>query len=120
MLVKILPRKNYIFLKIFFRIHFCLTYNQTTEKVIFSFVEDLKSCLTQIVELNENVKESPTALIYGIAGSIPLKSVIDDVTYIYIDSCYSMPINNLDFPTYKKEFPTLEESVEITHIEKNN
>ena len=100
-------------------IHFCVTYNQTSEEVILAFVEDLKSCLTQaqLAPSTEGLEESPTASIYGIAGNIPLKSVIDEVTYIYMDSCYSMPLNTLDFPTYKKEFPTLEESVVITKEE---
>lgn len=83
-------------------------------------MEDLKLCLAEAIQQNDSIEKSPTASIYGIAGNIPLKSVIDDVTFIYMDSCYSMPINTLDFPTYKKEFPTLEESVVITNIKEES
>ncbi|KAI1709344.1 pyridoxal-dependent decarboxylase conserved domain-containing protein [Ditylenchus destructor] len=72
-------------------IHFCLTYNQASDEVITGFVNDLKFVTEEVAKLEDKGKDSHTAAIYGMAAQIPDKSLVDEVAYLYLDSCYAMP-----------------------------
>lgn len=72
-------------------IHFCLTYNQASNDVITAFLNDLKFVTEEVAKLEDKGKDSHTAAIYGMATQIPDKSLIDEVAYLYLDSCYAMP-----------------------------
>ncbi|CAD5228818.1 unnamed protein product [Bursaphelenchus okinawaensis] len=72
-------------------IHFCLTYNQARKEVIDKFLQDLKTICAEVSSRPDKGGKSDTAAIYGVAGSVPDKSLVDDVTYAYLDTCYAAP-----------------------------
>lgn len=47
--------------------------------------------LIQLVFLIFNLIQFFKAGIYGMAAQIPDKTLIDEVAFMYLDSCYSMP-----------------------------
>uniref|UniRef100_A0A915ECX9 sphinganine-1-phosphate aldolase n=1 Tax=Ditylenchus dipsaci TaxID=166011 RepID=A0A915ECX9_9BILA len=72
-------------------IHFCLTYNQASAEVVQAFVQDLRAVAHEVASLENKGGDSATASIYGMAAQIPDKSLVDEVVYLYLDSCYAMP-----------------------------
>lgn len=72
-------------------IHFCLTYNQTADTVILEFLTDLQLACDEVSKLPDKGRSSKTAAIYGMAAKVPDKSIVDEVAYLYLDACYSMP-----------------------------
>ncbi|CEF63252.1 Sphingosine-1-phosphate lyase 1 [Strongyloides ratti] len=72
-------------------IHFCLTYNQASDDVVNSFVSDLKSAVEEVKSDPEKGNKSKSAAIYGMAAQVPDKSLIDEVTSLYLDACVMIP-----------------------------
>lgn len=54
-------------------------------------MDALRETCSEIEKLEDKGKSSKTAAIYGIAGKIPDKTVIEEVAHLYLDACYSMP-----------------------------
>ena len=48
-------------------------------------------CSLQVRALPDVGHESETAAIYGMAGQLPDRSLIDEVTHLYLDACYARP-----------------------------
>uniref|UniRef100_A0A0N5CD33 sphinganine-1-phosphate aldolase n=1 Tax=Strongyloides papillosus TaxID=174720 RepID=A0A0N5CD33_STREA len=72
-------------------IHFCLTYNQASDEVVNSFVSDLKNAVDEVMADPEKGNKSKSAAIYGMAAQVPDKSLINDVTNLYLDTCFMIP-----------------------------
>ncbi|CAD5235310.1 unnamed protein product [Bursaphelenchus xylophilus] len=72
-------------------IHFCLTFNQARKEVIDEFLEDLKTVCAEVQARPDKGGKSDTAAIYGVAGSVPDRSLVDEVAFAYLDTCYAPP-----------------------------
>ncbi|MFH4982832.1 hypothetical protein AB6A40_009541 [Gnathostoma spinigerum] len=72
-------------------VHLCVTANTVTANSAEAFINDLRE--VSEVLLNEPQKKgaSETAAIYGMAASIPDKSVVNEVAFSFLDACYAMP-----------------------------
>uniref|UniRef100_A0A0N4ZSM4 sphinganine-1-phosphate aldolase n=1 Tax=Parastrongyloides trichosuri TaxID=131310 RepID=A0A0N4ZSM4_PARTI len=68
-------------------IHFCLTYNQASDNVVNAFVSDLKEAVEEVNSDPNKGNKSKSAAIYGMAAQVPDKSLINEVTQIYLDAC---------------------------------
>ncbi|KAI6220956.1 Pyridoxal-dependent decarboxylase domain protein [Aphelenchoides fujianensis] len=72
-------------------IHFCLTYNQASKDLIDQFLTDLVIVCEEVRHLPERGGNTETAAIYGMAGTLPDRSLIDEVAHAYLDACYAPP-----------------------------
>eukprot|EP00003_Mantamonas_plastica_P022827 TRINITY_DN3953_c0_g1_i8.p1 TRINITY_DN3953_c0_g1~~TRINITY_DN3953_c0_g1_i8.p1 ORF type:complete len:468 (-),score=99.42 TRINITY_DN3953_c0_g1_i8:4-1407(-) len=68
-------------------IHICVTLPVATISGADKFVEDLKESLDEVMNYPERFKDGMAA-IYGMAESIPDKSLIHDMAYGYLDVMY--------------------------------
>lgn len=75
----------------FFRIHFCMTFNQANGDVISSFMTDLRKACEEVCAMPNKGGASKTAAIYGTAAMIPDRSLVSSMTHVFLDACYSMP-----------------------------
>jgi hypothetical protein len=57
------------------------------------FLDALRKACTEVENLEDKGNSSKTAAIYGMAAKIPDKTVVEEVAYLYLDACYSMPTN---------------------------
>ena len=70
-------------------IHLCVTMVHTQEGVAERFVSDVKEIAMKILaEPDKYVGGS--AAIYGMAQSIPDRSIIDEMTWLYLDTLYAV------------------------------
>ncbi|MBN3311939.1 SGPL1 lyase, partial [Atractosteus spatula] len=76
-------------------IHICVTLLHTKPGVAESFVKDVKECVAVIME---NPKEKTTGMgaIYGMAQSIPDRSMVTEVSYGFLDCLYSTELPSTD------------------------
>ncbi|VDN58737.1 unnamed protein product [Dracunculus medinensis] len=74
-------------------IHICVTYNTAIFNAADDFIRDLKKVAANLMVNPSDGNKSSTASIYGLAASIPDKSLVSDVAYMYLDSCYEMPFS---------------------------
>ncbi|MFH4979344.1 hypothetical protein AB6A40_006053 [Gnathostoma spinigerum] len=72
-------------------IHVCVTINHTKDGVIDSFIQDFNIACEDVMKNPFLTEESRTAAIYGMAANVPDKSLIDEVSQIYLDTCYATP-----------------------------
>ncbi|KAK6746508.1 hypothetical protein RB195_000026 [Necator americanus] len=72
-------------------IHICLTYNHASQKVVDSFLKDLAEVTTEVIVSSDKGEKSPTAALYGMAAQIPDKSLVDEMTFEFLDACYAEP-----------------------------
>ncbi|KAI6171732.1 Pyridoxal phosphate-dependent decarboxylase domain containing protein [Aphelenchoides besseyi] len=72
-------------------IHFCITYNQASQEVIDAFLTDLNIVCEEVRQLPDRGGKTETAVIYGMAGTLPDRSLIDEVAHAYLDACYALP-----------------------------
>ncbi|VDL79763.1 unnamed protein product [Nippostrongylus brasiliensis] len=72
-------------------IHICLTYNHAKPEVVDAFLSDLQSVAEEVAASNDKGSKSSTAALYGMAAQIPDKSLVDEMTYEFLDACYSKP-----------------------------
>jgi len=68
-------------------IHLCVTMVHTKEGVAERFVRDVKECVAE-VKKNPKVKATGEAALYGMAASIPDRSIIDELARGYLDLSY--------------------------------
>ncbi|VDM59141.1 unnamed protein product [Angiostrongylus costaricensis] len=72
-------------------IHICLTYNHARQEVVDAFLKDLKEVVDEINASSDKGNTSNTAALYGMAAQIPDKSLVDEITYGFLDACYAEP-----------------------------
>lgn len=72
-------------------IHICLTYNHANQSVVDAFLRDLKEVAEEVGASNDKGSKSSTAALYGMAAQIPDKSLVDEMTYEFLDACYAKP-----------------------------
>lgn len=69
-------------------VHIAITLRHTKEGVKERFIEDLKSA---VADVKANPSETgSTAPIYGLAASIPVRSVVGDLLKTYMDAYYKL------------------------------
>ncbi|CAF1661473.1 unnamed protein product [Adineta ricciae] len=73
-------------------VHIAVTQIHTQEGVVEQLLEDTRQCVTEILQSN-NKKDTVTAVIYGTNQKVPDKSLICDMTKLYISTWYD---TNLD------------------------
>lgn len=68
--------------------HLCVTLLHVAEDVADRFVGDIRECTAEIMQ-SPRLPSTGKAAIYGMAQSIPDRSVIEELAHAYIDACYS-------------------------------
>ncbi|XP_075740659.1 sphingosine-1-phosphate lyase isoform X10 [Rhipicephalus microplus] len=68
--------------------HLCVTLLHVAENVADRFVSDIRECTAEIMQ-SPRLPSTGKAAIYGMAQSIPDRSVIEELAHAYIDACYS-------------------------------
>ncbi|KAK6039407.1 hypothetical protein COOONC_23088 [Cooperia oncophora] len=72
-------------------IHICLTYNHASQEVVDAFLKDLKEVVDEVSRSDDKGNKSSTAALYGMAAQIPDKSLVDEMTFEFLDACYAKP-----------------------------
>jgi len=68
--------------------HICLTLMHTQEGVVEKFLMDIKSCTAEIM-LDPKLPVGGVGAIYGMASSIPDRSMVAEITTAFMDATYS-------------------------------
>lgn len=71
-------------------IHLCVTYMHTREGVAEAFVSDVRTELARLMLDPSRPTEGKMA-VYGVAQSLPDRSLVGDFTRLYINSMYFTP-----------------------------
>nr|AOO86838.1 sphingosine 1 phosphate lyase [Laodelphax striatellus] len=71
-------------------IHLCVTDMHTKEGIADRFITDVKESVKEIMK-NPPTKPMGKMAVYGMAQSIPDRSIVDDVTRLFITSMYYTP-----------------------------
>ncbi|GAU97196.1 hypothetical protein RvY_08537 [Ramazzottius varieornatus] len=71
-------------------VHICVTRNHTAPGVVERFLQDVRECVEEIVK-NPGEKTSGMAAIYGMAQSVPDRSVVSEMAWAYLDTCTALP-----------------------------
>ncbi|XP_064614038.1 sphingosine-1-phosphate lyase 1-like [Liolophura sinensis] len=76
-------------------IHLCVTYVHTKPGVAQRFLDDVRSSVAEIMN-DPQAECGGAAAIYGMAQSIPDRTLVNDMAQIFIDACYStsQPVSN--------------------------
>ncbi len=69
-------------------IHLCVTMVHTEAGVADRFVSDVAEIAKAILADPESYKGG-SAAIYGMAQSVPDRSIIDEMTWLYLDTLYA-------------------------------
>ncbi|KFD55255.1 hypothetical protein M513_03896 [Trichuris suis] len=69
-------------------VHFCVTLNQTREGVAKAFIQDATDVAEELLQ-NPSPPSTGTAAFYGIAQTMPDRSLIEEIAYAYLDACYA-------------------------------
>ncbi|XP_041363626.1 sphingosine-1-phosphate lyase 1-like [Gigantopelta aegis] len=69
-------------------IHLCVTLVHTKKGVADRFVKDIRELTTEIMK-NPDLKAVGQAAVYGLAQSVPDRSLVKELASMYLDSCYS-------------------------------
>uniref|UniRef100_F1L046 sphinganine-1-phosphate aldolase n=1 Tax=Ascaris suum TaxID=6253 RepID=F1L046_ASCSU len=72
--------------------HICVTFNTVKANGDVTFIRDLKDVVDELMNEPDKGSSSEMAAIYGMAESVPDKSIISEVAFAYLDACYAMPI----------------------------
>ncbi|VDM38169.1 unnamed protein product [Toxocara canis] len=72
--------------------HICVTYNTVKADGDVAFIRDLRTVVDELRNEPKKGADSEMAAIYGMAESVPDKSIINEVAFAYLDACYAMPI----------------------------
>eukprot|EP00118_Oscarella_pearsei_P025910 m.309021 g.309021 ORF g.309021 m.309021 type:complete len:569 (+) comp45291_c0_seq1:36-1742(+) len=67
-------------------IHLCCTFPHSQDGVVERFVADVKESVAKIMETPQ-AKSTGTAAIYGMAQSIPDRSLVNEIAYGFLDGC---------------------------------
>ena len=71
-------------------VHLCVTFVHTQNGVADSFLQDVRSKVALLMENPEKPVEGKMA-IYGVAQSLPDRSIVADFTRCYLDSMFYTP-----------------------------
>ncbi|EDQ89686.1 uncharacterized protein MONBRDRAFT_32346 [Monosiga brevicollis MX1] len=71
-------------------IHICVTLAHTREGIVESFLNDMAKVAAPLFA-NPGVKAEGGAAVYGMAQSIPDRTIIEDVVKTYLDTTYLVP-----------------------------
>lgn len=76
-------------------LHVAVTLPMTAEGVVDGLIEDLVACVkeekekvAERVRKGEAIKRGSSAQLYGVAGSLPDKSVVERIVVAYLDTLY--------------------------------
>lgn len=69
-------------------VHICVTRLHTLPGIAEKFVKDVREATNILVE-NPSSNEAGSAAVYGMAASIPDRSIVSELTAIYLDALYS-------------------------------
>jgi len=69
-------------------VHLCVTQLHTHNGKADRFISDVTDIAEQLSE-NPGASEAGTAAIYGMAGAIPDRSVVDKITWVFLDALYA-------------------------------
>ncbi|KAL0281353.1 UNVERIFIED_CONTAM: hypothetical protein PYX00_002365 [Menopon gallinae] len=75
-------------------IHLCVTSLHAQEGVAKSFVEDVKNEVAEIMKSPDDAVEGKMAL-YGMSASVPDRSIVGDLTRLFLDSMYYTDGSNI-------------------------
>nr|CAH0112481.1 unnamed protein product [Daphnia galeata] len=70
-------------------IHLTVTYLHTREGVAQRFIEDMRSTVEEIMK-SPKAEAEGAAVIYGMAQSIPDRSMVTDIASVFLDSIYNL------------------------------
>nr|CAG4638413.1 EOG090X051L [Cyclestheria hislopi] len=70
-------------------IHICVTYLHTKDGVAQKFIKDIQDTVREIMK-DPQAKAGGTAAIYGLAQSIPDRSMVTDVIRTFLDTIYKV------------------------------
>nr|CAG4646217.1 EOG090X051L [Macrothrix elegans] len=70
-------------------IHICVTYLHTQEGVAKRFLDDMREVVAEIMTA-PNAEVGGAAAIYGMAQSIPDRSVVSDIANVFLESIYEV------------------------------
>lgn len=76
-------------------IHICVTLLHTKPGVAQQFVKDVEDCVCEIME-NPKAKTTGMGAIYGMAQSIPDRSMVSEISRAFLDCLYSTDIPAAD------------------------
>ncbi|XP_033108376.1 sphingosine-1-phosphate lyase 1-like [Anneissia japonica] len=68
--------------------HLCVTMRQTSKGVADEFVQDVRNLTAEIMK-DPKKKADGAAAIYGMAQSIPDRSMVSEIAEAFLDSCFS-------------------------------
>lgn len=71
-------------------IHLCVTYMHTYDGIAQNFINDVKNSVTEIMKDPGQVVEGKMA-IYGVAQSLPDRSLVGEFTRCFLDSMHFIP-----------------------------
>jgi len=69
-------------------VHLCITLRHTTPGVAERFIDDLRSAVAFVKEHPE--QEGGMAPVYGLAATLPVRSIVGDLLERYIDALYKV------------------------------
>ncbi|OQR78884.1 sphingosine-1-phosphate lyase-like [Tropilaelaps mercedesae] len=69
-------------------VHFCVTAVHTQNNVASRFLKDLREVVDELIK-DPNQKVSSEAAVYGLAQTIPDRSIIKELLFSYMDVIYS-------------------------------
>jgi len=73
-------------------IHICITLRHTQDGIAEKFVEDLKEAVNHVKKVPKD--EGGMAPIYGMAATLPIRSVVSDLLKRYLDLYYKIRSND--------------------------
>ena len=69
--------------------HFCVTYVAAREKAGAPFLADLKASIHEVRTAPKGKFKDSKGAIYGMAATIPDRSMVDSLAYTYVDAQYA-------------------------------
>ncbi|XP_076332013.1 sphingosine-1-phosphate lyase [Tachypleus tridentatus] len=73
--------------------HICVTMLHTQNGVAQQFVDDVWQC-TEVIMQDPKAAATGTAALYGMSQSIPDRSLVSEIGWIFLDACYSTEVTN--------------------------
>lgn len=74
-------------------IHLCVTYMHTLEGIAQTFINDVASSVAELMKNPGQLVEGKMA-IYGVAQSLPDRSLVEEFTKSFLDSMHFIPKDN--------------------------
>jgi len=70
-------------------VHLCVTRVHTAAGIADKFVNDVKE-VTESILADPESSEAGSAAMYGMAASLPDRSIVEDITGLYLDALYTL------------------------------